>query len=244
MLMRWGAALLCLLIASGAAPALGAVSVAIAKGARVGIVNLLDPEVMHFHQARRLTDSFLKSYTVGWRIDVMLANAARERLQQLGLVQVPVDPSNELLDRREDCIVDANLSNGLVRDCVPAFVSLAAAHQLDALIVLGPGLNNSRHGRQRDLPAYLRGWGFATGRAATPTVFNMTELLFIGISGNQAQLLARAWGGADEMQWSAFVPPPDLKSMPQSQIDQLQPLFQNMLTSQCSTLLDQIEVSH
>lgn len=243
MLMRWGAALLLALIAS--VPAQGAVTVVLPRGARVGVVNLLDPEVMHFHAARRLTDSFLKTYAVTWRIDLMLAGALKDRLQQLGLVEVPLAPSGTLIVDREDCIVNSALSRGLDRKCVPPIVAFAVAHGLAAVILLGPGLNNSTHGRRLGrLPDYLRGWGFVSRESGQPTLFNLTELLFIGVSGNAAQLLAKAWGGSDQLPWSAFVAPPDIRSIPQSQLDQLQPLFGNMLAGQCSELLDQVEVAH
>jgi hypothetical protein len=246
MLRRWEAPLVFLLIASWVFSAVAAANLQLAKGARIGVINLLDPEVAHFHVGRALQDGFLKTHQVTWRIDVMLANALKDRLEALGLEQVPLAPSAALVPKREDCILNASLGKGLPRECSPPLVELAAAERLDALIVLGPGLNNSQHGKHRkELPEYLRGWGFVTeGGKDTPNLFNMTELLLIRVSGDAASLSARQWGGADELvAWTTYTPPPDLKAMPAQQIDQLQPLFQDILARQCGLLLGQLGVA-
>src|SRR3984893_15573746 len=57
-----------------------------AAGARVDVVNLLEAEVSHFHAARQLQNSFLKTYTVNWPVSAMLMEALREPLTQIGLV--------------------------------------------------------------------------------------------------------------------------------------------------------------
>lgn len=247
MLRRWdaaAAALLCLLlVVSGPAGARDGDSFTLTRGARVGVVDLLDPEIAHYHDARSLQDQFLKTYTVSWRIDVMLANALKDRLQQLGVVQVPVAPSAAIVDSREDCMVNANVARGLSRNCAALYAQLAAAQQLDALIVLAPGLNNSQHGRRRrELPEYLRGWGIATGVAdapeGKPSLFDMTELLLLGVDGNEVSVRAREWGGGYEEEWASVAPDP--ASLTPGQLDQLQPMFADMLSRQCGRLLDQV----
>src|SRR5689334_4694658 len=65
-------------------------SLTLARGARVGVVNLLDAEVTHFHGAKEIKDSFLKTHPVSWSVDAMLADALKERLGQMGLVLVPL----------------------------------------------------------------------------------------------------------------------------------------------------------
>ena len=57
-------------------------------GAHVGVVNLLDPEVTHFHASRDLKDSFLKTYTVNWPVPAMLMQVLQARLTQLGFAPV------------------------------------------------------------------------------------------------------------------------------------------------------------
>src|SRR5271169_5087544 len=130
-------------------------------GARVGVVNLLDAEVTHFHTARRVQDSFLKTYAVNWSVGAMLAEAVRERLAQLGFVSVPVAAGEALKRAREECFLNANLAKPLAKGCAAPYAQLATAEHLDGLIVLGPGLNDSTHAqatRRKDLPEYLRGW--------------------------------------------------------------------------------------
>jgi hypothetical protein len=249
MLRRWEAALLFLVTACWVfSPVTSAANLQLPKGARVGIVNLLDPEVVQFHEARTLQNSFLKTHPVTWRIDVMLANALKDRLEALGLVQVPLAPTDALVRTREDCFLNASLGKGLQRECSPPFMELATAQRLDAIIILGPGLNNSPHGKHRkELPEYLRGWGFVTGQEgkdAKPSLFNMTELLLISTPGSAVNLSARQWGGADELvAWATFTPPPDFKAMPAQQIDELQPMFQDILARQCGLLLGQLAVA-
>jgi hypothetical protein len=245
MLRRWDAALLCLLVAAFSCAA-HAANFAIARGARVGIVNLLDPEIADFHDAHLVRDQFLKTRPVTWPVDVMLVNALKDRLAELGLVQVPLAPTPALLRSREVCIVNGS-AKGLSRDCATPFAELAAAERLDVIIVLGPGLNSSQYGRRRrELPDYLRGWGFATGLQGAPegkpSLFNMTELLLIGVTADGATLRGLEWGGTYEQEWVSFIAPTDAKAVSAQQIDQLQPLFGEILSRQCGRLLEQVDV--
>ena len=52
----------------------------IAKGSQIGVVNLLDQEVMQYHAARDYKDRFVKMRAVQWPIDEMLTQALKERL--------------------------------------------------------------------------------------------------------------------------------------------------------------------
>jgi hypothetical protein len=217
----------------------------LARGARVGIVNLLDAGITHYHTARDLQSSFLKTQYVPWHIEMMLADALKERLAQLGLVLVPLAPTDALRHSRETCFLNSALAKGLPRDCAPPFAQLAGAEHVDAFIVLGPGLNDSVHGkRRRDLPDYLRGWGFVTGvpgAPGKPELFNMTELLLIG-AGTGVRMGAREWGGSYQQQWSSFEGQPEQRVQPDDELNKLAPLFLDILTRQCSRLLEQVDV--
>src|SRR6516162_5098361 len=81
-------------------------ALALPAGARVGVVNLLDPEVTHFHSSRQIENSFLKTYTVNWSVSAMLLTAVKDRLGQLGLTAVPVASSDALRRARESCFLD------------------------------------------------------------------------------------------------------------------------------------------
>jgi hypothetical protein len=210
-------------------------------GARVGVVSLLDPQITHFHASRKLEDSFLKTYTVNWSVSAMLLGAVRDAVTQRGLTALAVGPSDELRRSRETCFLDANFAKGLPKPCGPLYAQLAASQRLDAIIVLGPGRNDAAHAgntRHKDLPEYLRGWCFVTGAGtadALPTLLNLTELLLVQVSGGNAQLVGRQWGGGGQS-WTGYQPPPDLKAFSDPQLDQLQPLFSAMLKQQADAL--------
>ncbi len=265
--------------AAAALSLLGGTAVAASKptdlqlgaGARVAVVNLLDAEVTHFHLSRHLEKSFLKTYTVDWSVHGMLMEALRERLTQMGLVPVAAAATEalrrareacflnaalattEALRRaREACFLNAALAKGLPKACGPLFAQLAAAEHVDAIIVMGPGLNDSAHGRRRrELPEYLRGWSFVSEPRSeddtadkAPVLLNLTELLLIGLSAPSAEIHAREWGGDQLQTWGGFKPPPDLKDIPAQQLGQLQPLFALMLKQQASGLLGHLRVTH
>lgn len=215
---------------------------------RVGVVSLLDAEVTHFHASRQVQSSFLKTYAVGWQPGAMLMEAVRERLGELGLTAVPLAPGEALNRGREDCFLDANLTKSLSKECAAPYAQLAAAAHLAALIVLGPGLNNSTHAqgtRRRELPEYLRGWCVVSGAGdsgSAPQLLNLTELLLIGITPKGALLIDREWGGALTQPWTGFTAPADLKALPDRQLDQLQPLYAASLKQQAGALLPHLQV--
>jgi hypothetical protein len=216
--------------------------------ARVGIVSVLDAEVTHFHAARQLQGSFLKTYTLAWSTEAMLIDALSARLTQLGVTPVPVRASEALMRAREPCFLNANLAKGLPKECAAPYAQFALQERLDALIVLGPGLNDGAHAggtRRKDLPEYLRGWCLVTGEegAATPTLLNLTELLLLGVPASGAALAAREWGGSASGKWVGFAAPADLKALPEKQLEQLRPLYQGMLEGQSGALLTHLHVA-
>ncbi len=220
-------------------------------GARVAVVSLLDAEVTHFHASRRVQNSFLKTYTVDWSANAMLMEALTERLTQMGLVPVAAGATEALRRAREACFLDAALAKGLPKACGPLFAQLAAAEHVDAIIVMGPGRNDSAHGtRRRELPEYLRGWCFVSEARSeegaadkAPVLLNLTELLLIRLTAQSAEISAREWGGDQAQTWTGFTPPPDLKDIPDRQFRQLQPLFAAMLKQQASGVLEHLQVT-
>jgi hypothetical protein len=209
-------------------------------GERIGIVNLLDAEVTHFHAARSVQDSYLKTYPVSWPVAGMLSEALRERLGQLQLTGVPLAPGTVLLREREACFLEANLEKPLPKACAAAYQDLAVREHLAALIVLGPGLNNALHaqsGRRKELPEYLRGFCVASAESGVPTLLNFTELVLIAITPNGAVLAARAWGGPGSEPAPALAPPADLKALTAAQLDALQGGYARLLGSQAGQLL-------
>jgi len=244
---RAARAVLCLAaLALGTAPAPGRTpeNLALAAGARVGVVNLLDPEVTHFHAARQVQDSFLKTYTLDWPVAAMLMSALSEHLRQQGLSAVALEAGADLHRAREDCFLNASLVKSVPKECARLYAQLAGEQHVDALIVLGPGLNNGDHAggaRHRDLPEYLRGLCFVTGAGEVPSLLNLSELLLIGVSPKGAQLAARQWGG-DGHGWTGYRAPADLKAIPAAQLEELKPLYAAMLKEQAEALLAHLTV--
>jgi hypothetical protein len=237
-----------LLAAGGLVPAARAATpLQVPAGTRVGVINLLDAEVTHFHESRHIENSFLKTYPLNWPVNAMLLAGVRERLMQLGLVPVPLAADDELRRARENCFLNASLAKGLPKECGKLYARLGAAEHLGALIVLGPGRNDSAHAgsaRHRELPEYLRGWCFVTGQGAAdapPQLINLTELLLIGVNPSAATLSDREWGG-DGGAWSGFQAPADLKAIPDAQLDQLRPQFDALLRGQVQALFAYLQV--
>jgi hypothetical protein len=217
-------------------------------GARVGVVNLVDPEVTHFHFAPHLENSYLKTYTLAWPVSAMLVATVRDPLTQAGLVVVPLNPGDELLRARERCFLNAALAKGLPKECVPLYTRVATAEHLSALIVLGPGRNDSSHAgstRHKELPEYLRGFSFVTAEDtpdSPPMLLDLTELLLVRADSSGAELVDREWGG-NGMRWSGYQPPANLKAIPGAQLDQLQALYSLMLKHQAEAALGHLSVA-
>jgi hypothetical protein len=221
----------------------------IARGAQIGVVNLLKAEVMHYHAAKDTNDSFLKIQQVKWRVDDMLTEALQGQLEQLGLTLTALTPTDSLSRARESCFVNAALADGLPKGCSATLVEQASSAGVSYLILMAPGLNNSDHAgsdRAAGVTEAMRGWGFLTrergGSKDKPTLFNEIELLLISISPEGATLRARQWGGIYSSQWQSYTPPADPKAVPVDQLDQLQPIFAAILSRQAKDLLAQVRV--
>jgi hypothetical protein len=245
----WGGWLACLLVLSGPLAAREEAPLLLARGARVGVISLLDPEVTHFHYAKSVKDTALKTETLDWSVDSMLAAVLKDRAAQMGLVLVPLAVTDELDRGRESCFLNGNFSRSLPKDCVLPLQHLLNAGHVDAVIVLAPGLNNPTHAgssRRKELPEYVRGWGYITGQSDSPdgkpTVFSMTELLLVGPSVAGPVLHGRQWGGDYSLEWSNFSPPANIKVISPQSYGQLQPLYADILARQAARLFDEIQV--
>jgi hypothetical protein len=220
----------------------------LSKGARVGVLSVLYPEVTHYHSGKSLRDGALKTETVDWSVSGMFMDALKDRATQMGWVLVPLQVTNELDDAREACFLNGNFSKSLPKSCVPPFEHLVESDRVQAIFVLAPGLNTATHAgsaRRKELPETMRGWGFGTGEAAAPdgkpSLFNMTEMLVVAPSPEGPQLRAREWGGNYTLEWTSFSPPPDIKAIPLQQYSQLQPFFEAILSRQSARLLEQVD---
>jgi hypothetical protein len=237
----------CLLVACSLAMGKDPTPLPLGKGARVGVVDMMDPEVTHFHTGKVLAQSFLKTQLVAWPVDSMVGDAVNPRLTQLQLAPIALGPSDLLMRNRDEFFVNNSVAKGLSRECAKEFAQLAAAEHLDALIVFAPGLNNSSQAGsavRRALPDYLRGWGFVTSTDGSEktTLFNMTQILLISIGPDGATLRAREWGGGYADEWPDYTLPPDPKVIPPDQMDKLQPMFAKILGRQAGRLMEWVIV--
>ena len=250
MLRIWGGWLAFLWVLSAPLAARDLTPLTLARGARVGVVSVLAPELTHYHAAKAIRDTALHTEPVDWSVSNMLMDALKDRAAQLGLVLVPL-PLTEALDRaRESCFLNGNFNKStLPKECVGPFEGLGLAEQVAAVIVLAPGLNNSVHAgstRRKELPEYMRGWAVITGEGASadgkPTLYSMTEMLLVTPSSDTPLLRAREWGGNYMMEWTDYVAPANPKDLPPQSLTQLQPLFAAILSHQSGRLLDQIQI--
>jgi hypothetical protein len=221
----------------------------IAKGTQIGVVNLLEAEVMHYHAAKDSRDSFLKIQAVRWSADDMLNDALRAEAAPAGLTLMPLAPTDALVRARESCFVNAPLVKGLPKNCSAGLVELASSARVNYLILMAPGLNNADHAgssRVDGVSEMLRGWAFFTrergGSKDRPTLYSEIELLLISVTPEGATLRARQWGGIYTSLWQSYVIPADPKAIPPQQLDQLQPLFAGMLSRQAKDLLSQVRI--
>ena len=220
----------------------------LSRGAKVGVVTLLDPEITHYHSSNKLQDSYLKTLTVSWAVDALFFDAVKQRITQMGLEAVPVAPSDALARARQEFFIEGSVSRGLSAACADEFTRMAASNHVDAFVVLVPGLNDAEHagsGRRKDLPDYLRGWGFMTRQeepAGKPAVFNMTQVLLVSGTGGTALLRGREWGGQYADIWSTFTPAADLKDLPDTTLDTLKPILAGLVGRQSGRVFDQIYV--
>ena len=220
----------------------------ISRGARIGVVSLLDPDITHYHASGKIQDSFLKTRQVQWAVDAMFMDAVKQRITDLGLEAVAVAPTPGLERNRHEYFVDHSVLDGLSRPCAEEFNQMAADNHVVAFIVLVPGVNDSDHAgsaRRKDLPEYLRGWGFiTTGEPpqGKPAVFDMTQVLLVSATGGTALLRAREFGGGYTDTWSSFTTPADLKEVPDDELDLLKPLISGLLTRQATRILEQVDI--
>jgi hypothetical protein len=243
-------ALSSLLMASATVTAKDKAPAPIAKGTRIGVLNLLDAELMHYHSAKQTFNSFLKIQAVTWNVDEMLNAAVREQPAVAALELTPLAPTDTLVRARESCFVNAHLvkAKGLPRDCSAGLLELAASANVTYLIVMAPGLNNADHndGTRVEESEMLRGWGFVThergGPKDRPTLFSEVELLLIAVRPDGISVRARQWGGNYNYQWQTYTAPADPKAFPPDQLEQLQPLFATILSRQAKDFMDQVHV--
>lgn len=234
----------CLMAVSGIA--LGAD--ALPAGARIGIIDMVSTDVTHFHVGRSSLRSFMRTYNAEWPAAEIIDAPLASELKSAGFEPVAVEPSDQLHRQRRSWIVSDPESAKLPKACLEELARIATAENLSALIIVASGTNASPDNVEgnplRKLPAYVQGWGFSTsdasGGTTRPVVFNLTQMLFVRKAGDGAELDYREWGGGYVYEWPGFEPGPDLKAVPQTEIDKLRPVIADVLQRQIARLMPHI----
>jgi hypothetical protein len=230
-----------LLFAGFASSAIAAeMALAIPKGGRIGIIDLVRPEVAHFHVGATEVKSFLRTYSAPWSVAEVIDDPLIQSLTSTGLKPVTLYPTERLTREKQSWIVSKPTADGLARGCMKELERVIEDNRLSALIIVAPGQNVSPEDvdgdRLQKIPDYVRGWGFSTsdddqGRTK-PVVFNLTQLLLIIKTTDGIRLEHREWGGTHEYDWPDFVPAANFKAMSSADIAKLRPVIAEVMKRQ------------
>lgn len=229
--------------------AFGAQELELPAGARIGIIVMMPTDVTHYHLSKSPSGSFLHTYRVAWPASEVVGDPIASQLKSAGFEPVFLDPSEPLRRQQRQWIITARQAAKLPDAAMDEIRNITVAQNLKALIIVAPGLNvnpeSVEGNRLRKLPAYLRGWGFSTSDEANgitrPVVFNLTQMLLIGSTGDDVELEFREWGGGYVYEWVNFDAGADLKTLPQSEIDKFRPVISDVMLRQMARLMPHIK---
>jgi hypothetical protein len=221
----------------------------LAPGARVGIIAMMSTDVTHYHVGKSPSGSFMRTYRVDWPASEVIDDPLANELTSAGLEPVFLAPSEPLRRQSRAWIITQLQAARLPRAAMEEFDRIATTENLQALVIVAPGPNNNpesvQGNRLRRLPAYVQGWGFSTNDETDgltrPVVFNLTQMLLISRTGNEAEFEFREWGGAFVYEWADFDPGEDAKALPQSEIDKFRPVIADVLQRQMARLMPHIK---
>jgi hypothetical protein len=237
----------CLLLLAGFSSNVVAAEIALAipKGGRIGIIDMVRPDVTHFHVGSTPVKSFLRTYRASWSVADVIDQPLMASLTAMGLKPVQLRPSERLQREKQSWFVSRPDSEKLPRGCLHELEKLITDGDLSALIIVAAGQNVSPSDeageRLRQLPDYIRGWGFSTsdeidGRTK-PLVFNLTQLLLVSKTTDGVRLEHREWGGGQLYAWPNFVPAADMKAMPAASIATLRPVIAEVMKQQIAAFV-------
>ena len=222
---------------------------ALPAGARIGIIVMLPTDVTHYHVGKAPSGSFMRTYRVTWPASEVVDDPLAGQLKSSGFEPVFLDPSELLRRQQRAWIVTTPLAAKVPNAAMDEIQRIIAAENLKALIIVAPGPNVNpeavQGNRLRKLPSYVQGWGFSTSDEANgttkPVIFNLTQMLFFGGTGNSVELAFREWGGNYVYEWTNFDPGADLKALPQAEIDKFRPVIADVLLRQMARLMPHIK---
>jgi hypothetical protein len=220
-------------------------ALAIPKGGRIGIIDMVRPEVAHFHVGATQVKSFLRTYRAPWSVADVIDQPLMQSLTSAGLQPVPLAPTERLTREKQSWIVSKPTADGLSRGCLKELERVIEDGRLSALIIVAPGQNvspeNVEGDRLEKIPEYVRGWGFSTsdddqGRTK-PVVFNLTQMLLVIKTTDGIRLEHREWGGTHEYDWPNYVPAANFKAMSTADIAKLRPVIADVMKREIARLV-------
>ncbi len=237
-----------LLLAGGLATA-EELPLAIPAGGRIGIIDLMLPDVTHFHVGSTPLKSFMRTYRATWSVADVIDEPLIWSLTNAGLEPVSLQPSELLRREKQSWIVSDPESSKLPRRCLREMERVITDERLSALLIIAPGPNSSPESaegeRLRELPKYIQGWGFSTSDEADgrtkPVVFNLTQVLLVQKTTDGVRLEHREWGGKSVYEWPDFTPPADIKAFPQSEVATLRPVIADVMKREIARVVPHLQ---
>jgi hypothetical protein len=239
-----------LLLASFAGTAAAAeLALAIPKGGRIGIIDMVTPDVTHFHIGASPVKSFLRTYRASWSVADVIDEPLIWALTNAGLEPVSLQASDLLRRQKQSWIVSNPTSQKLPRGCLEELDRVINEERLSALIIVAVGPNVSPEAvegnRLKKLPEYIQGWGFSTSDDSEgltkPVVFNLTQMLLVGKTTDGVRLEHREWGGTYVYEWPNFVPAADMKAMSDADIAKLRPVITDVMKRQIARFMPHLQ---
>jgi hypothetical protein len=236
-------------MAAGSRATAAELALAIPKGGRIGIIDMMTPDVTHFHVGATAVKSFLRTYRASWSVADVIDEPLIWSLTNIGLEPVSLQAS-ELLRRQKQAWLMANpTGTKLARGCMEELQRVIMEENLSALIIVAPGPNSNPESvegnRLKKLPEYIQGWGFSTSDEpdglSKPVVFNLTQMIVIGKTTDGIRLEHREWGGNYVYEWANFAPPDDIKTIPEAEVAKLKPVITDVMKRQIARITPQLQ---
>lgn len=227
-------------IAWGASP-----PATIPAGGRVGIIDMMNNDIVHFHIGRAETNSFMRTYRGNWVPADLIDDPLIAALNTAGFQPVAVAPSEALRQDRQSWIIDKPRQEKLPRGCMKELGRIMTEQNIAGLIIIAPGANSDPEyvdgDRFSKLPHTLQGFGFSTSDVPIGSmktgVFDFTQFVVVANTSDGPEFLMRDWGGNRVYDWASFDPGANPKSLPAEQIAQLRPLFADAMKKRIETRL-------
>jgi hypothetical protein len=217
----------------------------IPAGARVGIIDMVTSDVVHFHIGRAELNNFMRTYRGNWAPADIIDDPLIAGLTAAGFQPVAVPVSEKLRGERQSWIVEKPRSERLPRGCMKELGRIMREQNLGGLVVVAAGANSDpeyvEDDRYSRLPGTVQGLGFSTSDLPIGStkvgVFDFTQFIVIAKVDDDPELVLRDWGGNRVYDWPDFDPGDNIKALSDELIAQLRPVFADAIKKRIDTRL-------